>query len=49
MESGDEDPKREPAYNEGNDEDAHLDENSSLAHPSRTKKTNIWETDMFIC
>ena len=33
VEGGDEDPKGEPAHNEGDDEDAHLDENSTLAHP----------------
>ena len=33
VERGDEDPKGEPANDEGDDEDTHLDENSALAHP----------------
>ena len=38
VKGGDEDPEGEPADDEGDDEDAHLDEHSSLAHPLRVNK-----------
>ena len=48
VESGDEDPEGEPADDEGDDEDAHLDENSALAHPffNEKKRTQLGESNL---